>query len=87
MGVSARDMLAAIADGEDDPEKLANFARRTLKRKKGELELALQGYVNPHQRLMLKTILTHIDFLTEQIEMLDEEVATRVIPFQESVER
>lgn len=34
MGVSARDMLNAIADGEDDPIKLARFARRTMKEKK-----------------------------------------------------
>ena len=54
MGVSSRDMLRAIADGEDDPEKLAGFARRTMKKKKDELELALQGYINPHQRLMIK---------------------------------
>jgi transposase len=38
MGVSSKDMLQAIADGEDEPEKLANFARRTMKRKKVELE-------------------------------------------------
>jgi transposase len=87
MGVSSKDMLRAIAEGEDDPEKLANFARRTMKRKKEELELALQGYVNPHQRLMLKTILTHIDFLTEQIEMLDQEIAQRVSSYQEDIER
>src|SRR3954463_1420008 len=87
MGVSARDMLDAIADGEEDPEKLANFARRTMKKKKEELELALRGYINPHQRLMLKTILKHIDFLTEQIEMLDQEVAERVSSHQEDVER
>jgi transposase len=86
MGVSSRDMLRAIADGEDDPESLANFARRTMKRKKDELELALHGYVNPHQRLMLKTILTHIDFLSEQIELLDQEVAKRVTPFHDDVE-
>jgi hypothetical protein len=36
MGVSARDMLNAIAEGEEDPEKLANFARRTMKKKKEE---------------------------------------------------
>src|SRR6476620_11945428 len=52
MGVSSLDMLRAIADGENDPEKLASFARRSMKKKKSELELALQGYVNPHQRLM-----------------------------------
>ncbi|MDQ1002050.1 transposase [Neobacillus niacini] len=87
LGVSARDMLDAIADGEEDPEKLANFARRTMKKKKEELELALKGYINSHQRLMLKTILGHIDFLTEQIEMLDQEVADRVSSHQEDVAR
>lgn len=87
MGVSSRGMLRAIADGEDDPEKLANFARCTMKRKKDQLELALQGYVNPHQRLMVKTISTHIDFLSEQIVILDQEVATRVAPFHKDVER
>jgi len=59
MGVSSLDMLRAIADGENDPEKLASFARRSMKKKKSELELALRGYINPHQRLMLKTILVH----------------------------
>jgi transposase len=87
MGVSAKDMLHAIAEGEDDPEKLSNLARRTMKKKKDELELALRGYVNPHQRLMLKTILTHIDFLTEQIELLDKEIAERVSKYQEDIER
>jgi len=87
LGVSARDMLDAIADGEEDPEKLANFARRTMKKKKEELALALKGYINSHQRLMLKTILKHIDFLTEQIEMLDQEVAQRVGTYQEDIER
>ncbi|WP_399632655.1 transposase [Sporosarcina sp. SG10008] len=75
MGVSARDMLNAIADGEDDPMKLASFARRTMKKKKDDLELALRGYINSHQRLMIKTILTHIDFLSEQVELLNQEIA------------
>ncbi|MFB7639518.1 IS110 family transposase [Peribacillus butanolivorans] len=87
MGVSSKNMLQAIANGEDDPEKLANFARRSMKKKKDDLILALNGYVNPHQRMMLKTILTHIDFLTEQIENLDQEVAQRVNVYQESIER
>jgi transposase len=36
---------------------------------------------------MIKTILTHIDFLSEQVESLDKEVAKRVESFQEDVER
>jgi transposase len=62
MGVSARDMLNVIAEVEDDPEKLANFARRTIKKKKDELALALKRYINSHQRLMLKTILNTFIF-------------------------
>ena len=46
-------MLRAIAEVKMI-RKLANFTRRTMKRKKDELELALQGYVNPHQRLMIE---------------------------------
>ncbi|MEK4403249.1 IS110 family transposase [Sporosarcina sp. FSL K6-6792] len=87
MGVSARDMLNAIADGEDDPIKLARFARRTMKEKKDDLELALRGYINSHQRLMIKTILTHIDFLSEQVELLNQEVASRLSSHQEDIER
>ncbi|MED3564106.1 IS110 family transposase [Bacillus xiapuensis] len=87
MGVSSQEMLRAIANGEEDPKKLANFARGTLKKKKDELELALRGYISPHQRLMLKTILIHIDFLTEQIEKLDQEVEKRVSSYQEDIER
>jgi transposase len=87
MGVSSKNMVRAIAEGEEDPEKLANLAQRTLKRKKDDLELALRGYISPHQRLMLKTIIKHIDFLSEEIEMLDEEVAKRVSSYQEDIER
>ncbi|WP_240419497.1 IS110 family transposase [Paenibacillus periandrae] len=87
MGLSSRDMLEAMVEGETDPEKLAGFARRTLKRKKEELELALRGNMSAHQRLMLKAMLTHIDFLNEQIVDLDTEVAKRLDPFQEQLDR
>jgi len=87
MGVSSLDMLRAIAEGENDPEKLAGFARRSMKKKKAELELALRGYIQPHQRLMIKTILTHIDFLTAQIELLNQEVTCRLSTHQEDIER
>lgn len=52
-----------------------------MKKKKEELELALKAI------WMLKTILTHIDFLTEQIEMLDNEGANRVNSYEEDIER
>jgi len=52
MGLSSRDMLEAMVGGETDPETLAGFARRSMKRKKEELELALKGNMSSHQRMM-----------------------------------
>lgn len=87
MGLSSRDMMNAMINGEEDPEKLASFARGVMKKKKEELELALRGKMSAHQRLMLKTMLTHVDFLNEQITELDAEVAKRLDPFQEDIDR
>jgi len=87
MGLSSRDMLEAMVNGETDPETLAGFARRTMKKKKEELELALRGNMSSHQRMMLKTMLTHIDFLSQQIAELDMEVAKRLAPFQQDLDR
>ncbi|WP_245308193.1 transposase [Halalkalibacter urbisdiaboli] len=36
---------------------------------------------------MVKTILLHIDFLTEQIDKLDQEVENRVSDYQADIER
>jgi len=36
--VSGRDMLEAMIDGENDPQKLADLARRRMKSKKAELD-------------------------------------------------
>lgn len=87
MGVSSRDMLRAIAEGNDDLEQLTNYARGTMKKKKDELKLALQGYIQDHQRFMIKTILDHIDYLTDQIDNLDKEVAKRMDDYQEDMDR
>ncbi|CAI9394798.1 MULTISPECIES: IS110 family transposase [Bacillaceae] len=86
-GVSSREMLQSIADGEDNVEILANSARGKLKEKRQELELSLQGRITAHQRMMLKSILSHIDFLTKHIEMIDEEIESRLEPSKEDIER
>lgn len=86
-GVSSREMLRAIAEGNEDLEALSNLARGKMKQKKAELKLALQGYIQEHQRFMIKTILDHIDYLTETIDMLDKRVASRMKDYQEDIER
>jgi len=87
LGKSGRAMLEAIIAGEEDPEVLSELAQRKLKRKKAELKRALNGLIGPHQKLMLKTQLRHIDFLDAEIARLDEEVKARMLPFEEDLER
>ncbi|MDW7616582.1 hypothetical protein SC499_18035 [Peribacillus simplex] len=43
--------------------------------------------MNPHQRMMVKTTLIHIDFLTEQIENSIERLPQKVSVYQENIER
>ncbi len=57
LGVAGRAMLEAIIAGQDDPEELAELARRRLRAKIPELTLALHGRVSEHQRFLLRLLL------------------------------
>lgn len=73
-GVSARQILAALIEGEQDPETLAQFARGRLRQKREQLVAALQGNVREHHCFLLASHLTYIDFLDEQIALFDEQI-------------
>ena len=45
LGVSGRAMLEAIVEGEQDPTRLAEMARRRLRKKIPELRVALEGRI------------------------------------------
>ena len=81
LGVSGRQMLEAIARGEDDPAALAELARRRLRAKLPALRLALEGRVKAHHRVLLRAILAHVDFLEGALEALDAEVERALVPF------
>lgn len=61
LGVSGQSMLRALAKGETDPEKMAELARTSLKRKKPELKQALRGRLTEAQRWVLKELLDEYD--------------------------
>ena len=85
LGASGRAMLAAMAAGEEDPKALAELAKGRLREKLEELEEALSGLMGPHQRYLLASQLGHLRHLEEEIGRLDQEVARRVDPFEETV--
>ncbi len=85
LGVSGRAMLEAIVAGETDPEKLADLARGTPRRKRAALVEALAGRVREHHRVLLKTLLAHVDHLDQAIAELSAEVGRRVEPYAAAV--
>jgi transposase len=89
LGVSGRDMLRRLADGEENPQALAQLARKSLRKKIPQLERALQGHFTQHHRFVLKTLLQHLEFLEEQISQLTRRIEEQMRPFltKEQTER
>jgi transposase len=87
LGVSGRAMIEAIINGEDDPERLANMAKRRLRAKIPELQRAMQGRVTDHHRFQLRMLLTQLDQQEALIGQYDARIATALGPFEETVAR
>jgi transposase len=85
LGKSGRDMLDALANGQEDPEVLAALARGRLRPKIPELQRALQGRVKPHHRFLIEQIVSHIDFLDQAIAKVYGEVERCLAPFAEAI--
>jgi transposase len=87
MGLSSRQMLAALAGGETDAAAMAQLAQGRLRDKLPGLERALVGRVGSHQRFLLARQLAHIDFLDASIAEVSAEIAGRLRPCEAKLER
>src|SRR5262252_4037719 len=70
----ARAMLEALLAGETDPTALAGLARGKLRKKRAQLEQALEGRLQAHHRFLLTTQLAQLDDLDEYIAACDQEI-------------
>jgi len=87
MGLSAREMLAALLAGETNPTVLAELARGKMRAKRDLLVQALQGQFQPHHRLLISEQLAHIDTLDEEIRRLSADITQRLRPYEEQLKR
>jgi transposase len=89
LGVSARRMLKALADGETDPTALADLADQHLRATREQLCDALGACTDlqPVYRRLLKMALEQLQFLEQQIGQLDQEMANLLSQHQNAVER
>jgi transposase len=82
LGASGRDMIAALIAGRDDPEELADLARRRLREKRPELVRALRGQVTEHHRFQLGRLMEQVGHLEGQIRRYRDRIAEVMGPAQ-----
>jgi len=89
LGVSARRILKALADGETNPTALAALADKKLRATSAQLCDALGACteLNPVYRQLLKMMLEELRLIDEQIGQLDREMANLLSQHQDAVAR
>lgn len=87
MGTSAQQMLSALIEGELTPEAMAEFARGRMRPKREQLVQALTGHLQAHHRFLLAEHLKHISELQDAIDRLSAEIAERLQPYEEPLQR
>ena len=89
LGVSARRMLQALADGETDPAALAAMADKRLRATPAQLcdTLGACTELNPVYRRLLNMALQELEFLEQEIGQLDQEIANLLRPHEDAVKR
>ncbi len=89
LGLSARRMLEALADGEADAAGIAALATQGLKATQEQLRDALSAAatMNALQRQILKLFLERLTLLERQVETLEKATAEALRQHQESVKR
>jgi transposase len=89
LGVSARRMLQALADGETNPETLAALADRRLRARPSQLCDALGAcqQLNQVYRRLLKMALEELKLLEQQQDQLDKMISELLALHQDAVRR
>jgi transposase len=86
-GVSGRQMLAAMLDGEGDPQVLARMAHGRMRAKIPQLREALAGHFTAHHAFLLHMMLDRIDGLTARVEEVTARIEEQIAPYTRAVEQ
>jgi transposase len=90
-GVSGRDMMEALINGQRNPKILAAMARSRMRIKIPRLEEAFAGLslgtFDAHHRFLLSRMLARIDATNADIAAVDSEIGEHLAPFADAVDR
>jgi len=87
LGVSGRQMLAALIEGERDPDVLAGLAKARLRPKIPELVEGLTGNFGEHHAFLCRLHLERIDQISAAMEELSVRITTELEPFWDQLNR
>lgn len=82
-GVSGMAMLKALVRGDATPGEMAQLAKKRLRQKLVELELALEGKVEEHHRFILEMQLGRLEEVDQHIVKLDARIDSKLAPYRE----
>jgi transposase len=85
LGVSGRNIIKALIEGETDPLKMANMARGRMRDKIPMLEQALVGKVTEHHQFLLKALWDQLIYLESQIERFNQRIEEVSRPFEKAI--
>ena len=84
--VSARAMLTAMIDGEQDPLVLADLAKGKLRRKIPDLAQALTGHFDANHARLARSMLRRLELVEQALVELDAVIAEACRPWQHQIE-
>ena len=87
LGTSGRQMLAALAEGSLEPAAIADLAKGLLRKKLPQLEQALTGQVDTHQRFLIRQHLVQIEGLETAVADVSAQIAARLRPVDDVLTR
>jgi transposase len=80
-GVSGQLMLKALLEGKSSPQEMAQLAKRRLRSKIPELELALEGKLEQHHRFLLRLQLDRLQAVEQDLTTLEQHIQEKLQPY------
>ena len=80
-GVSGLLMLHALVEGKATAPEMAQLAKRQMRKKIPELEMALEGKVEEHHRFLLRVQLRRLQAVEQDLSVLEHRIQEKLQPY------
>jgi transposase len=82
LGVTGREIIHSIIQGQQNPDWLADKARSHLRKKRDQLRLVLRGQVTDHHRYLLRELMEDLERVEGKRLQIEQEIQRRMLAHQ-----